>query len=81
MIRTGLAKFGFFGTALAASVGMPLIMASSAFAQEASPTPTLEAVAYNENGTVIDRREIDETGRRATGGVLIADPSVRAVGH
>ena len=30
---------------------------------------------------IIDRREIDETGRRATGGVLIADPSVRAVGH
>ncbi len=30
---------------------------------------------------IIDRREIDETGRRTTRGVLIADPSVRIVGH
>ncbi len=30
---------------------------------------------------IIDRREIDETGRRTTRGVLIADPSVRVVGH
>jgi hypothetical protein len=30
---------------------------------------------------IIDRREIDGTGRRTTRGVLIADPSVRAVGH
>lgn len=29
----------------------------------------------------IDRREIDATGRRTTRGVLIADPSVRAVGR
>jgi hypothetical protein len=30
---------------------------------------------------IIDRREIDETGRRTTRGVLITDPSVRVVGH
>jgi hypothetical protein len=30
---------------------------------------------------IIDRREIDATGRRTTRGVLIADPSVRVVGH
>jgi hypothetical protein len=30
---------------------------------------------------IIDRREIDATGRRTTRGVLIADPSVRAVGR
>jgi hypothetical protein len=30
---------------------------------------------------IIDRREIDETGRRTTQGVLIADPSVRVIGH
>jgi hypothetical protein len=30
---------------------------------------------------IIDRREIDATGRRATRGVLIADPSVRVIGH
>lgn len=30
---------------------------------------------------IIDRREIDGTGRRTTRGVLITDPSVRAVGH
>jgi Na+-transporting NADH:ubiquinone oxidoreductase subunit NqrC len=30
---------------------------------------------------IIDRREIDATGRRTTRGVLIADPSVRSVGN
>lgn len=30
---------------------------------------------------IIDRREIDATGRRTTRGVVIADPSVRSVGH
>jgi hypothetical protein len=30
---------------------------------------------------IIDRREIDETGRRTTRGILIADPSLRAVGQ
>jgi len=30
---------------------------------------------------IIDRREIDSTGRRTTRGALIADPSVRAVGR
>ncbi|HEV2839935.1 MAG TPA: hypothetical protein VGW39_01295 [Chthoniobacterales bacterium] len=30
---------------------------------------------------IIDRREIDATGRRTTRGVLIADPSVRTVGQ
>lgn len=30
---------------------------------------------------VIDRREIDATGRRTTPGVLIADPSVRIIGR
>jgi hypothetical protein len=29
----------------------------------------------------IDRREIDERGRRTTRGVLIADPSVRVIGY
>lgn len=30
---------------------------------------------------IIDRREINATGRRTARGVLIADPSVRAVGR
>ena len=30
---------------------------------------------------IIDRREIDATGRRTTRGALSADPSVRAVGQ
>ena len=30
---------------------------------------------------IIDRREIDSTGRQTVRGVLIADPSVRLVGH
>ncbi len=30
---------------------------------------------------IIDRREIDATGRRTTRGVLVADPSVQVVGH
>jgi hypothetical protein len=30
---------------------------------------------------IIDRREADQTGRQTTRGVLIADPSVRVIGH
>jgi outer membrane cobalamin receptor len=30
---------------------------------------------------IIDRREIDATGRRTAAGILIADPSGRVVGH
>jgi len=30
---------------------------------------------------IIDRREIDETGRRTTRGALITDPSVRVIGR
>jgi outer membrane cobalamin receptor len=30
---------------------------------------------------IIDRREIDATGRRTAAGILVADPSVRVVGH
>ena len=30
---------------------------------------------------IIDRREIDQTGRRSTPGILASDPSVRVVGH
>lgn len=30
---------------------------------------------------IIDRREIDATGRQTTRGALVADPSVRVTGH
>ena len=30
---------------------------------------------------IIDRREIDQTGRRTTPGVLINEPSLRVIGH
>jgi len=30
---------------------------------------------------IIDRREIDETGRHTTTGAVINDPSVRVIGH
>jgi hypothetical protein len=30
---------------------------------------------------IIDRREIDQTGRRTTPGVLINEPSVHVIGH
>jgi hypothetical protein len=30
---------------------------------------------------IIDRREIDETGRRTTPGALINEPSLRVIGH
>jgi hypothetical protein len=30
---------------------------------------------------IIDRQEIDATGRQTTRGALVADPSVRIVGH
>ena len=46
MIRTGLYTFGFLRMTLAACVGIPLIIASSAFAQNppppgASPPPAV----------------------------------------
>jgi iron complex outermembrane receptor protein len=52
MIRSGLAKFGFFPTALAVSVAM--FTASVALAQEPSPAPDETAPTtrtFNENGT------------------------------
>jgi iron complex outermembrane receptor protein len=39
MTRTGLCKFGFFRMALTACVGIPLIIASNAFAQNPQPPP------------------------------------------
>ena len=39
MIRTGLYKFGFLRMTLAACVGIPLIIASNAFAQNPPPPP------------------------------------------
>src|SRR3981081_980352 len=41
------ARFGFVRTALA--VNLPLVLASSAFAQEPSPSPTVRT--FNANGT------------------------------
>jgi iron complex outermembrane receptor protein len=49
MIKIGLAKFGFFRITLA--VSLPLVLASSAFAQEAVPTP---ATTVNANGTQVE---------------------------
>jgi outer membrane receptor protein involved in Fe transport len=45
MIRTGLYTFGFLRMTLAACVGIPLIIASSAFAQNLAPPPTGAAPA------------------------------------
>src|SRR5438874_13686880 len=39
MTRNGLSKFGFLRIALAACVGVPLIIASNAFAQNPPPPP------------------------------------------
>ena len=39
MIRTGLYMFGFLRVTLAACVGIPLIIASNAFAQNPPPPP------------------------------------------
>src|SRR4030088_248328 len=39
MIRTGHSKFGFLRVTLAACVGIPLIIASNAFAQNPPPPP------------------------------------------
>ena len=30
---------------------------------------------------IIDRREIDQTGRRTTPGILVNEPSLRVIGH
>ena len=45
MIRTGLYTFGFLRMTLAACVGIPLIIASSAFAQNLPPLETLTGAA------------------------------------
>jgi len=45
MIRTGLYTFGFLRMTLAACVGIPLIIASSAFAQNLEPLQTLTGAA------------------------------------
>jgi outer membrane receptor protein involved in Fe transport len=52
MIKIGLAKFGFFRLPLA--VSLPLVLATSAFAQDPSPPPnttTTTARTFNDNGT------------------------------
>lgn len=52
MIKIGLAKFGFFRMPLA--VSLPLVLATSAFAQDPSPSPDETAPtvrAFNANGT------------------------------
>jgi iron complex outermembrane recepter protein len=49
MIKIGFAKFGFFRAPLA--VSLPLFLASSAFAQEPSASPTAQVRSFNENGT------------------------------
>ena len=52
MIKNGFARFGFFRTALA--VNLPLVLATSAFAQAPSPVPneTQPTVSsFNANGT------------------------------
>ncbi len=45
MIRTGLYQFGFLRMTLAACVGIPLIIASNAFAQNLAPLQTLTGAA------------------------------------
>ena len=77
MIRCGLKKFGFVGTALAVAVAMPLLLASSAFAQEPAPSPTSELVSYNENGTVVQRAEVSTERVFVTGSAI---PTAAEVG-
>jgi len=45
MIRTGLYTFGSLRMTLAACVGIPLIIASSAFAQNPPPPPPPQGAA------------------------------------
>jgi outer membrane receptor protein involved in Fe transport len=49
MIKIGFANFGFFRAPLA--VSLPLFLASGAFAQEPSASPTAQVRSFNENGT------------------------------
>jgi iron complex outermembrane receptor protein len=77
MIRCGLTKFGFLGTALAIGVAMPLLMASSVFAQEPAPSPKSELVSYNENGTVVERAEVSTERVFVTGSAI---PTAAEVG-
>ena len=49
MIKNGFARFGFFRTALA--VNIPLVLATSAFAQAPSPAPNETQVKLRPPGT------------------------------
>ena len=55
MIRTGLYKFGFLRITLAARVGIPLIIASSAFAQNLPPLETLTGAAPTPSAAEAER--------------------------
>src|SRR5216117_3048934 len=55
MIRTGYSKFGFLRMTLAACVGIPLIIASSAFAQNLQPLSTDIGAAPTPPGAEVER--------------------------
>src|SRR5216110_554325 len=55
MTRTKLRKFGFFRMTLAACVGIPLIIASSAFAQNLPPLSTDIGAAPTPPGAEVER--------------------------
>jgi hypothetical protein len=78
MTRTGHSKFGFLRMTLAACE-RTIFVTGSLIPQrvklEPIGTTTVSPVR------IIDRREIDQTGRRTTPGVLINEPSLRVIGH
>lgn len=76
MIKIGLAKLGFFRTSLA--VSLPLLLATSVFAQEPTPATTESAAvrSFNANGTE------EATTERVfiTGSAIPAVPTAAEVG-
>jgi hypothetical protein len=82
---------GLFGTALfisSALGGKPIDQSSNEQTVFVTGSLIPQRIKLKRIGTttispirIIDRQEIDATGRQTTKGALVADPSIRIVGH
>ena len=82
---------GFFGTAIfigSALGGKPIDQSSNERTVFVTGSLIPQRIKLKQIGTttispirIIDRQEIDATGRQTTKGALVTDPSVRIVGH
>lgn len=86
VVGTGLIAAGLFASA--AFAGKPVDQQPSERTVFVTGSLIPQRIKLKSVGTatvspirIIDRREIDSTGRQTTRGVLIVDPSVRVTGH